>query len=121
MNNVGSISMKIRNLVLALLATAGLVAQAAEPDTQAIEYYNKQLGHYFITTTAAEAMAIDHGGAGPGWVRTGRSFPAWLDKAAAPADAAAVCRFYSTAANSHFYTASTQECQYLKDLEAAER
>ena len=113
--------MKIRNLVFALLATAGLVAQAAAPETQAIEYYNKQLNHYFITTTSAEARAIDHGGAGPGWVRTGRTFPAWLDNAAAPADAAGVCRFYSTAANSHFYTASAQECELLKSQEASER
>ncbi|MDH5264252.1 MAG: hypothetical protein OEX21_05820 [Betaproteobacteria bacterium] len=113
--------MKIRNLVLVLLAAAGAVAQAAAPDTRAIEYYNKQLNHYFITSTAVEARIIDHGGAGPGWVRTGRTFPAWLDKAAAPADAAGVCRFYSTAANSHFYTASTEECDLLKGQEAAER
>ena len=113
--------MKIRNLVLVLLSTVALAAQAAAPDTQAIEYYNKQLNHYFITSTAVEARTIDHGGAGPGWVRTGRTFPAWLDKAAAPADAAGVCRFYSTAANSHFYTASTQECELLKGQEAAER
>ena len=46
---------------------------------------------------------------------------AWLNAANAPADAAGVCRFYSSAANSHFYTPGAQECQLLKDQEAAER
>jgi heat shock protein HslJ len=113
--------MKITTLISLALLGSPLAAFAAEPETEAVEFYNKQLNHYFVTATASEAKNIDDGGAGPGWVRTGRSFQAWLNAASAPPDAAGVCRFYSTAANSHFYTASAQECQLLKDQEAAER
>jgi hypothetical protein len=113
--------MTLRNLTLALLACAPFAAQATAPETEAIEFYNTQINHYFIAATASEAKYIGDGGAGPGWVRTGRSFQAWLDAANAPADAAGVCRFFSAAANSHFYTPGAQECQLLKEQEAAER
>jgi hypothetical protein len=110
-------------LILTLSALCGLsfAVQAAEPETEAVEYYNRNLNHYFITATATEAKIVDDGGAGDGWVRTGRSFQAWLDPAKAPANAAGVCRFYSRGANSHFYTASAGECEFLKGLEAEER
>ena len=113
--------MKKTKLCLALLAALSFPALAAEPETEAVEFYNSTLGHYFITATASEAKLVDDGAAGPGWVRTGRSFAAWLDPANAPSNAAGVCRFYSTGANSHFYTADTAECEQLKALEAAER
>jgi len=54
-------------------------------------------------------------------LRTGRSFAAWLQQASAPPDAQPVCRFYSTGANSHFYTAEASECTSLKALEASQR
>jgi uncharacterized protein DUF5648 len=108
-------------LSIALLAALSFPALAAEPETEAVEFYNTTLGHYFISATASEAKLVDDGAAGPGWVRTGRSFAAWLDPANAPSNAAGVCRFYSTGANSHFYTADTAECEHLKELEAAER
>lgn len=107
--------------VFSAAAVLGLAAHAAEPDTEAVEYYNVTLNHYFITATASEARLIDDGAAGPGWVRTGRSFQAWLDPAGAPAGAAGVCRFYSFGANSHFYTPDAGECEFLKGLEAEER
>jgi len=113
--------MKKTKLCLALLAALSFPALAAEPETEAVEFYNTTLGHYFISATASEAKLVDDGAAGPGWVRTGRSFQAWLDPANAPSNAAGVCRFYSTGANSHFYTADTAECEQLKGLEAAER
>jgi hypothetical protein len=110
-------------LILAISALSGLplAVQSAEPETEAVEYYNRSLNHYFITATAAEARMIDDGAAGEGWVRTGRSFQAWLDPSNAPANASGVCRFYSRGANSHFYTANAGECEYLKGLEAEER
>lgn len=106
----------IRRAVISA-AVASLVsapALAGAPDTEAVEFYNIHLNHYFVTATAAEAGIVEAGGAGDGWVRTGRSFPAWLSRAAAPADAQPVCRFYSAGANSHFYTASAAECEGLK-------
>lgn len=112
------------NLPIAAAALASglsLAAVAAGPDTEAVEYYNLATNHYFITATAAEANMIEGGSAGPGWVRTGRSFPAWIDGGVTPAGAAGVCRFYSRGANSHFYTANAGECDGLKALEAAER
>lgn len=109
-----------RALAPALLA-ASFAATAATPDTEAVEFYNAVLNHYFVTATASEVQSLESGAAGPGWLRTGRSFAAWLGKSTAPADAQPVCRFYSVGANSHFYTASAGECATLKQLEAQER
>ena len=108
-------------IATAIAASLSFTALAAEPDTEAVEYFNLGTNHYFITATAAEANLVDGGAAGLGWVRTGRSFPAWIDGAGAPAGAAGVCRFYSRGANSHFFTANAGECDGLKSLEAAER
>lgn len=110
-----------RALVVPAMLAVSFSASAAAPDTEAVEFYNSFLNHYFVTATASEAQAVDAGAAGPGWLRTGRSYPAWLDKSAAPANAQPVCRFYSSGANSHFYTASAGECAGLRQLEATER
>jgi hypothetical protein len=101
-------------MVGATLSALSTMAMASAPDTEAVEFYNALNKHYFITATASEARIIDSGGAGEGWMRTGRSFQAWLKKADAPATAQPVCRFYSSGANSHFYTASGAECEGLK-------
>jgi hypothetical protein len=106
--------MKTKKLLLALAVSASPAVLAAGPDTEAVEFYNTFTNHYFVTATASEAGAIERGAAGPGWLRTGRSFQAWLTRANAPADAMPVCRFYSPVANSHFYTAGSDECASLK-------
>lgn len=89
----------------------------------AVEYYNVDLDHYFITSFADETGSIDTGGAGRGWVRTGHSFSIQRNQAApVPAQ---VCRFYGNPAlnpatgarrgpNSHFYTANPAECAQVK-------
>ena len=46
-------------------------AQAGADDV--VEFYNPNLDHYFITANAVETAAIDNGGAGPDWSRTGRA------------------------------------------------
>jgi hypothetical protein len=112
---------RIPTVLAAALLAIGTWAHAAAPDTEAVEFYNQGTGHYFVTASATEALGIDAGAAGPGWVRTGRSFQAWLSKSTAPADAQPVCRFYSPGANSHFYTASAGECLQLQGLAAAQR
>ncbi|MEP7084742.1 MAG: hypothetical protein ABI854_08395, partial [Betaproteobacteria bacterium] len=93
-------------------------------DTSVVEFYNTLLDHYFITASAEEATGIDGGSAGPGWSRTGESWPAWL---AGPLPGAAeVCRFYGSAEinratglrqgpNSHFYTFQGAECEQVKN------
>ena len=106
---------RFNSLACAIASILSTAAIASAPDTEAVEYYNAFTKHYFVTATASESRIIDSGGAGEGWMRTGRSFQAWIAKAAAPADASAVCRFYSSGANSHFYTASAGECEGLKD------
>ena len=71
-------------------------ASATPGDTAVIEFYNSILKHYFITASAEEAAGIDAGAAGPGWSRTGETWPAWLG---GPLPGATeVCRFYGNAA-----------------------
>ena len=114
--------MKPANLMLcsalSLFSTASI---AAAPDTEAVEFYNSVTRGFFITATATEARALDAEGGSEGWMRTGRSFQAWLAKSAAPAAAQPVCRFHSTRTQSHFYTANVADCNELKGLEARER
>ena len=81
------------------------------------EFFNTILAQFFLTADPTEAASIDHGGSGPGWVRTGMSFK--------PGGPTSVCRFYGNARanpatggifgpNSHFYTADAAECAGLK-------
>ena len=107
-----------------------LKAYTATPGTYdsadlVIEFFNPTIkngsgspgiGHYFLTSVAAEAISIDSGGSGPGWQRTGRTFRAWNIAANAPAGAVGVCRFYAQGPNSHFYTAGAGECQGLRNM-----
>jgi hypothetical protein len=70
------------------------------------------LDNYFITANAVEAAAVDSGGAGPGWLRTGDTFYA--------GGINPVCRFYgsiSPGPNSHFHTVNAAECEQLRQLQ----
>lgn len=88
-----------------------------------VEFYNTQLNHYFLTADPAETDGIDHGAAGPGWVRTGMNFNAFTVDSGI-GEKAAVCRFYGDpkpgpdgkrlGPNSHFYTANAFECENVK-------
>ncbi|MGZ5033136.1 MAG: hypothetical protein ACXWAC_08045 [Usitatibacter sp.] len=74
-----------------------------------VEFHNSILDHYFVSLENVEARGIDNGAAGPGWQRTGQSFPS--------GGPAATCRFYGTRGigpNSHFYTAEPSECEGVK-------
>jgi hypothetical protein len=79
--------------------------------TLVVEYYHPGLDDYFITANQPEIQALDNG-AHPGWVRTGLTFLAYSDPAAAPPDAKPVCRFYllPKVGDSHFYSADPAEC-----------
>jgi hypothetical protein len=85
-----------------------------------IEFYSAILDHYFMAAGADEIALLERGGQGD-WKRSGQQFSAWIRAADAPASAAAVCRFYARGPNSHFYTGSRQECDYLKALEQQQR
>ena len=74
----------------------------------AVEFYNKALDHYFISTNAAEINDLDTG-VHVGWERTGLRFLAYSGQVAGKSP---VCRFYRAPAygDSHFYSASPTEC-----------
>jgi hypothetical protein len=85
-----------------------------------VEYYSAGLDHYFMSAGTEEIAIVDRGGAGD-WKRTGQEINAWARAADAPPGAVPVCRFYARGPNSHFYTGSAQECDYLKNLERQQR
>ena len=81
---------------------------AAPIDAKLVEYFHANLAHYFMTADAAEMAKLDAGQT-PGWKRTGEA----LSVTASPyAAAVAVCRFYLPpgSGDSHFYSASANEC-----------
>jgi Repeat of unknown function (DUF5648) len=81
------------------------------------EFFNTNLGHFFLTAEQAEVQAILGGSAGPGWTLTGQTFNAYSSATTARTDAVSVCRFYGTPGkgpNSHFYTADPAECAAVK-------
>jgi hypothetical protein len=83
-----------------------------------VEYFNADLGHYFITGDSGEQGFIDTGAVGR-WLRTGVSYGS--------AGGTQVCRFYGNGLtnpetgkiygpNSHVYVADPGECAYLKSI-----
>jgi hypothetical protein len=85
-----------------------------------VEYYSPALDHYFLTANPDEIALVERGAMG-NWARTGQVFHAWSSPSDAPPGAVPVCRFYASGPNSHFYTGSAQECEWLKALEQKER
>ncbi len=72
-------------------------------------------GSYFYASNEEERAFLDAGTPGK-WFRTGKNFK--------HGGYVAVCRFYGSVSpgpNSHFYTASDQECNLLKSLEIKPR
>ena len=91
-----------------------LAVTALKPYALVYEYYNVDLKHYFRTAYPSESSFVLTGGAGAGWRDTQDYFLAWRD---ASQGAVPVCRFYGTPGkgpNSHFYTADSGECAFVK-------
>ncbi len=90
-------------------AGVGVAPGGTAQRVTAVEFYNTTLDHYVVISDPAEAAAIDAGGVGPGWSRTGVTYPL----AASPATGSIpVYRFYGSVnpgPNSHFYTTSEEE------------
>jgi hypothetical protein len=85
--------------------------------TLVTEFYNVALDHFFITGDDFEKYFVRNGAAG-GWTETGQSFWTWSQGWAR--ESAYVCRFYGDPVlgpNSHFYSASTNGCRNLLDLQ----
>ncbi len=74
----------------------------------AVEFYNRSLDHYFLSTNPVEIANLDSGKT-VGWVRTGLRFLAYDNPQPGTSP---VCRFYRSPAygDSHFYSASPAEC-----------
>jgi hypothetical protein len=110
---MGGIDVYSRLDVALPLLSSYLTPGAANPakKTLVVEYYYAGLDDYFITANPAEIQGLDNG-AHPGWVRTGLTFLAYSDPAAAPPGAQPVCRFYVMPqyGDSHFYSAVPAEC-----------
>ncbi len=90
-----------------------LTPNDANPNGEAtvVEFYNRDLDHYFMSANPAEINDLDTG-VHPGWVRTGYRFLAYVDPALAPPGVSPVCRFYlrPEVGDSHFYSADPAEC-----------
>ena len=89
----------------------GQIFDAGPPPaiTDVVEYYNTDFNHYFVTSFADEIALLD-AGRFQGWVRTGRTFPVWVQD---NGSRHAVCRFFSASfapKSSHFYTPFPDEC-----------
>jgi hypothetical protein len=75
---------------------------------QAVEFFDSQLGTFFLTASTAEIGALDAGAFGGAWQRTGQTFNT--------GGTTAVCRFYGMpprGPDSHFFTADPAECSFV--------
>jgi hypothetical protein len=114
---------------MALFAPAFAPATPAAPTVTVVEYRmdgNEDWGghdRFFLTADPAEIAALDGGGSGGAWFRTGLVFPAYPDTNSSPG-AVGVCRFFGTdryradgtriGSDTHFYTADPGECEAVK-------
>jgi len=97
-------------LILGLLAPAAVLGAA--PNATVVEYYRSDVDHYFMTASPHEQALLDDGTL-KGWARTGVTFLAWTNAAAASPTAHPVCRYYGrpeAGLDSHFYSAFVDEC-----------
>ena len=89
---------------------AGQSAMVPQMAVTSVEFYNAMLDHYFISSLAPDIDALDTGRIG-GWSRTGLSFFVYPSQLGNGAAASPVCRILiPPPANSHFFSASPQEC-----------
>jgi hypothetical protein len=102
-------------LVLTVAGWPALAAVSADSQIEVVEFYNEKLDHYFITADPKEIADLD-GGVHAGWARTGMTFQA-VKAGAQVSNSAPICRFYGkpeSGLDSHFYAATTEECETLK-------
>jgi len=98
----------------ALAATLPATAVIPPNAVPIIEYYRPDIDHYFITADVNEVAYIDTFLRGV-FQRTGIVFFGYLDAFLAPPGVKPVCRFYAAGLiNSHFFTASLAECQFVQ-------
>lgn len=93
----------------------GSVTIKAAPETQPVyAFFHPGINHYFVTAGEDEAELVRANG----WHSADAGFNVWPADGPAPEAALPVCRFYSSLVNSHFYTASEEECDYLQSFDS---
>lgn len=95
--------------VATYFAAVMVKSQPAGKPSVLVEYFHAPTGHYFNTLEDAEIAALDTGRF-TGWKRSPGAWIAYAKVADAPAGTVPVCRFWSAAYTSHFYTADPAEC-----------
>src|SRR5438105_2925766 len=106
------ISSVIAIFTLASFTGAASLQATAADSPVAVEYYDLELNHFFVTAAADEIQALNSGRFF-GWVATGLRFPV-LAPGDLKAGSTPVCRFYGSPTaglDSHFYSADPAECQ----------
>jgi hypothetical protein len=104
-------------LLLGAFASDAFAFNNPPPTVAVVEYHNTILDHYFLTANQEEMKVIDAGGAGPGWMRTGRAFEAYAYVNTFCSGCVPIARFYGTPGlgpNSHFYTENPAEAAILQ-------
>jgi hypothetical protein len=94
----------------AIVVTGKGLTPGASSTVPVVEFYNKDLDHYFISSDPAEIAELDAGTRIKGWIRTSLSFRAYPP---GQAGASPVCRFYLPPqfGDSHFFGRGTAECE----------
>ncbi len=98
----------------ALASTVPSTGIAPPGAVSVVEYYRADYDHYFITADPCEIYSLDTFATGI-YQRTGGVFYAYASPAFAPLGVQPVCRFFASGLiNSHFFTASASECQFVQ-------
>jgi hypothetical protein len=98
---------------IALASTVPSTGAVPPGAVSVVEYYRADFDHYFITASPDEIYYIDNFMRDT-YRRTGGVFYAYASGEIAPPNARPVCRFFASGLiNSHFFTASQVECQYV--------
>ncbi len=97
------------------IETRVALGQTPGQGSEAVEYFNARLGHFFVTANPEEIAMLDAGAFDGQWRRTGQTFNVGGGKSG-------VCRFYGMppkGPDSHFFTADPAECQkVMEDYQA---
>ena len=105
-------------VLAAFFVSALLAAQASAQAVTVVEYYNRVLDAYFITSRTAEINALD---LAVDFERTGASFNATAGSQANAANS--ICRYYisltSPYTSSHFYGLQATDCQVVAQANLA--
>ncbi|MEO8485937.1 MAG: S8 family peptidase [Betaproteobacteria bacterium] len=99
---------------LAVASTLAATATIPPNAVPVIEYYRADIDHYFITADPNEVAYLDVFLRAV-WQRTGSVFFGYQDSFLAPPGVKPVCRFVAGGIiDSHFFTASAAECQFVQ-------